>query len=106
MTNQKEKQYITYDKAVKGLSLILCNNIAEIDQSFWDNIRFELDDEEGNQIEIYQYFLCDASQSDIEYLEKRYGLLFSYSDLIDCFVLCVDHYGTLWSGVDIEILED
>lgn len=106
MTNQKEKQYTTYDQAVKGLNLVLCNNIAEIDQSFWDNIRFNFEDEEGNQIEIYQYFLCNASQLDVEYLEERYGLLFSYSDLIDCFVLCVNHFGTLWSGVDVEILED
>lgn len=112
MTSKKEKQYTTYDQAVKSLDLVLCNNIAEIDETFWDNIRFNLYklDDEGNEIdnqkEIYQYFLTNGSESEIEYLEQKYGLLFSYSDLIDCYVLCVDHYGTLWSGVDVEVLED
>jgi hypothetical protein len=27
------------------------------------------------------------------------GLLFTYSDLLDCDVLCVDHWGTSWDYV-------
>ena len=35
------------------------------------------EDEEGNTIDIYQYYLSDASEADVEYLEKTFGLLFS-----------------------------
>jgi hypothetical protein len=96
--------FISYSEAVKRFnnSLILCNNIAEIDPSIFDNIRFSLDDEDGNPRDIYQYYLTDCSRYDVEYLSEWFGLLFTYSDMLDCFVLCVDHFGTSWRGVMIE----
>ena len=95
----------TYKQAINWLhpSLILCNNIATIDASIWDNIRFEFEDEDGNEIEIYQYFLTSFNDSDIEFLEKYFpSLLFTYSELLECYVLCVDHFGTSWDSVYID----
>ena len=86
-----------YKKAVKWLnnSLILCNDIPSIDDSiFWNN-RFEWSEES----EIYQWFLTDCSESDVEYLEQHFGLKFTFSDALDLYVLCVDHYGTSWDYV-------
>ena len=80
-------------------SLILCNQITEIDINFWDNCRFDLYNENDEPIEIYQYFLTDCSEGDVEFLENHFGLLFSYSELLDMFVLCVEHYGTSWDYV-------
>lgn len=90
-----------YEKAVNWLnnSFVLCNNISEIDPSSYDNMRFPLEDEEGNSIDIYQWFVSDCSESDVEFLEKHFDLLFTYSDLLDTYILCVDHYGTSWSHV-------
>ena len=82
-------------------SFILCNNIAEIDPSVYDNIRFSLEDEDGYPVDIYQWFLTDCSELDVEYLEKRFNLLFTYSDTLEVFILCVDHYGTSWRGVSV-----
>ena len=82
-------------------SFILCNNITEVDPSVYDNMMFPLENEEGYPIDIYQWFLTDCSANDAEYLANRFGLLFTYSDLLDCFVLCVDHYGTMWKGVSV-----
>lgn len=103
------KKFLTnYAVATKWLnnSYILCNNICEIDASVCDNMRFSLYDEDGdgNEIvtDIYQWFLSDCSKSDVEYLEQTFGLLFSYSDLLDCYVLCVPHYGTSWDYVTVE----
>jgi hypothetical protein len=79
-------------------SFVMCNNIPEIDTTIYDNLRFKLD----GTIEIYQWYITDASESDVEYLEKHFGLLFTYSELLDCFILCVDHYGTSWDYVDCE----
>lgn len=93
-----------YRVAVKWCnnSYVMCNNIAEIDPTIWDNMRFGLEDEDGNYIEIYQWFISDASEGDVRYLESAFGLKFTYSELLDCFILCVDHYGTSWDYVYCE----
>lgn len=102
-------------------NLVPCHNIAQIDDSIVDNMRFPFmiwKDEDENeysdyddipedkqdtayeeQHEIYQWYLTDCSLWDVEYLEKTFGLLFTYSDLLDCYVLCVDHFGTGWDYV-------
>ena len=84
-------------------ALILCNNITEIDTSVYDNMRFELfDEEDGTQKDIYQWFITDCTDDDVEYLEKTFGLLFTYSDLLDKYILCVDHLGTSWDYMEWE----
>lgn len=82
-------------------SRILCNNIAEIDPSVFDNNRFELfNEEDGTEKDIYLWFITDCSDEDVEYLEKTFGLLFTYSDLLYKYILCVDHFGTRWDYVE------
>jgi len=83
----------------------MLNNITEIDPTIWENMRFSDYDEENDSCkEIFQYFITDASGSDVEYLEKHFGLLFTYSELLDKFILCVDHLGTSWDYVHCEVL--
>ena len=96
--------YISFADAVKRFnnSLILCNNIAELDSTLWDNIRFSLEDEDGNYREIMQYFITDCTTEDVRYLEQWFGLLFTFSEMLDCYILCVDHWGTSWDSVMIE----
>lgn len=100
-----ERIYTSYKTAVNWLNgnLILCDGIPQIDDSIWDEIRFDLDDEEGNCIDIYQFFLSSYSKSDVEWLEKTFGLLFTYSNLLGLYVLCVDHFGTSWEDVPVEV---
>ena len=111
------KKFMTnYDVAVHWLNtaLILCNNIINIDDSIWDNNRFskfydsetgeDCDEEDENACErdIYQWYLTDCGENEVEWLEEHFGLLFTYSDLLDVWVLCVDHFGTRWSYVECE----
>ena len=100
----------TYSIAINWLrpSLVLCNNIAEIDNSVYDNARFSFyDEEEENETEIYQWFLTNLSLDDVEWIEKNFpDLKFTYSDLLDCFVLCVDHWGTGWDYVATSVSDD
>ena len=122
----KTQTYRTnYGVAVNWLNsnFILCNEIQNLDQSIFDNARFGFfyyTDEDGNQYEsesdyegeeelnensreIFQYYLTDCSESDVEFLEETFpGLLFTYSDLLGLYVLCVDHYGTNWYYVGTE----
>ena len=101
----KKKMYGTnYRVATKwlGNSLIMCNDIPQIDGSVWDNMRFSLEDEEGNYQEIYQWFLTDCSDFEAKWLEEHFGLHFTYSDLLGMYVLCVLHFGTAWDYVYCE----
>ena len=96
--NDKRTIETTYLTAVNWLnnSRILCNEICNIDETFWENCRFDL--EEGD--EIFQFFLTNCTKSDVEFLEQHFGLLFAYSELLDLYVLCVNHYGTNWDSVE------
>lgn len=51
-------------------------------------------------VEIFQWYITDCSKWDVEYLTKTFGLLFTYSDKLDCYILCVTHFGTGWGYVD------
>lgn len=99
--------YTTYKEAVNWLNndFVLCNNIANIDPTIYDNMRFDYYNEDTDSYkEIFQWFITDANQSDVEYLEKHFGLLFSYSELLDTYILCVDHLGTNWGYVHCPVL--
>lgn len=101
----------TYSVAVNWLdtALVMCNHLPEIDSSIFENARFPLWDEDENPIEIFQYFITNCSKFEAEFLEKHFGLQFTYSDILQCFILCVTHYGTSWDYVmidtDLELAE-
>ena len=80
--------------------IVLCNNIQDIDFNFWENIECEdfYNEETGEQKEIYQFFLCNVSDFQKEQAKKA-GLILSYSDMLECDVLLVDHWGTSWDYV-------
>ena len=91
--------------------IVLCNNITEVDDEIWDNVdESDLIDEDGdeiNDLEIYQYYLCNVSEWAKEQL-KGTGVILSYSKVLDCDVLMVQHWGTSWDYVitDIEWTEN
>lgn len=82
-------------------AFILCNEIVENDESVIENIEYpELTEEERNRIEIFQWFLTNMSEEDKEWMQKNFpDLIFSYSDKLVLWILCVDHFGTMWKGV-------
>lgn len=87
--------------------LIMCNNIPEIDPSVWDNMRFDYYDEEtGEYEEIFQWFITDLSEWAVEWQEKTFNLQYTYSDLLDCYILCVTHWGTSWDYVPCEVFSE
>lgn len=81
--------------------LVYCGNIEKIDDGIYDNMNVEECED------IYQYYLCNLSDFEKEKLEE-YGIILSYSNVLDLDVLCVDHYGTSWDYVmtDIEWSEN
>ena len=95
---KKTRYYIDYYSAVHWLhgSLILFNEINEFDPFFLESIS----DFDYENDEIYQYFLTSYSDDEIKWLRKIFpDLIFGYSDKMNLWILCVDHFGTMWSGV-------
>lgn len=106
--------------------IVLCNNIAQVDDSVYENLNIEEryyneNDEEITEDEyfngdnaycdnsipdIYQFYLCNVSSYEEEQL-KNAGVLLSYSDMLECDVLCVDHFGTSWDYVltDVKLFD-
>ena len=139
--NEEEKRtgkasYRTLIEKLLHNEIFMCNNIQEVDTSIWDNVSigslYYYIDNEGNyrteedyqndttgeiyekNEEIYQYFLCNLSQYQIDYINKLEkdnndnSLIVTYSDLLDCEVLCVTHWGTSWDYVptNVELTEN
>ena len=73
-----------------------------MDNSIFYNMK-EVEDD----LEIYQYYLCNLSNYEVEQL-KEYGIILSYSDMLDLDILCVEHWGTSWDYVmtDVEWSEN
>ena len=94
----------TYATAAHWLqgSLIPCDDIVTVDPTTIENTIFDAYDDEGNYREIYQYFLTNYSEFDVKFLKAHFGLLFTYSEMLDLYILCVDHYGTSWDYVTVE----
>ena len=89
--------------------MILCNNITEIDESIYDNLEWQPDEEEGYEWEypeIYQYYLVEPNNYFFEQYKENF--IMSYSNKLDLWVLCVDHFGTSWKGVSsgVKIVEE
>jgi len=53
--------------------------------------------------DIYQYYILGTSNI---YLFQEANELVLYSEKLDCYVWCVDHFGTPWSGVFTNIKID
>lgn len=107
--NKEVLFYTTYNEAVNWLnnSFIMQNDICEIDNQVYDFMRFNTyDEEDETYTEIYQWFLTDCSNEDVLYLERHFGLLFTYSPLLDKYILCVDHWGTSWDYVACPVYGD
>lgn len=97
---EKEHNRASYRTLVEYYigDIVLCNNILDVDYNVINNIDISEDHEEIENFEIFQYYLCNLNTSDRE-LAKKSGLILSYSEVLDCDVLCVDHWGTSWDYV-------
>jgi hypothetical protein len=91
----------TYRTAVEwfNTNIVLCNKLPEIDPSVIDNLYSTSSDDDID--EIFQWYITDATDSDVEWLTEHFGLIFTYSELLECNILCVNHYGTSWDYVTI-----
>ena len=102
---EKEEGCASYKTVIDEYisDIVLCNEIAKLDYSIFDNVNENY--YEG--AEIYQYYLCNLSDYEREQLTKC-GIILSYSDMLMCDVLMVDHFGTSWDCVltDVKLFDN
>jgi len=109
--------YIERNNLFKNIPMVLCNNIATVDESFvednFDLYYYDCEDCEGTgekdgktcedchgdgrfDSDPYQMFIVGINDWDIERL-KEYGVEVGYSNALDVHVLPIYDYGTSWS---------
>ena len=84
---------------------ILLNNIQEIDPSFKlrsETLKALYNRKNDNSKFIYSFWLTDCTLPEVQFLEQHFRLLFGYSELLQKYFLCVDHYGTKWENYVID----
>lgn len=98
--------------------MIICNNIIEYsgNGSNWDlELGEEYDEETGEYIDIYQYYIVNVDTWRLEEYKKYLQETNTPSDLnlwydneLDVYILGVSHCGTSWGYVptEIEIKQD
>lgn len=93
---EKERGYASYRTIINTYisDAVLCNEIAKLDDSIFYNVNENIRDNN----DVYQYYLCNLSDYEKEQLTKC-GIILSYSDMLMCDVLIVDHFGTSWDYV-------
>lgn len=85
--------------------IVLCNNIPQIDDTIYENVVVGnlFDEETEEYVDIYQFYLCNVNEFDINCLKEltkdNNDIILSYSDVLECNVLMVDHFGTSWGYV-------
>ena len=104
-----EQGYASYKTIVDYFigDIVLCNSIIDVDYDIINNIDIDEEHEDIENFEIFQYYLCNLGQFEREQAKKA-GLILSYSDILDCDILCVDHFGTSWDYVltDVKLFDN
>lgn len=121
---EKEHNRISYGRLCDRVfnSMILCNNILQVDEDCINNLIcgdfYDYKDEDGNYYsreeyesdsdgkiyeepkEFYQYYIVTIGFTE-DYIQEHFGdeLTLLYSDKLDNYILCVDHFGTGWGYV-------
>lgn len=110
--------YITRNELFKGLDMVLCNNINNIDESFIDdNMELfqhdcdtckNLDEEKQKNCEdcfgegyhaseVYQYFISSISEYRKEQFDS-FNVPHGYSEALDVDIIPIYDFGTGWNA--------
>ena len=103
-------QFCSFRTAANWLGkYILFNKAPELDTWLLEEVSVEGEDEEGEPIyrEFFQFYMTDLSDDGVEWMKKNFpDLIYAYSEKLDKWILCVDHYGTSWDYVSTRFVGD
>lgn len=96
-----EHGYIDYGTLAKSFDAVLNNNIINKTDD-WEVVNgLDYDEETDQYKEIYQYFII--SESCYQTLSNCTNELVYYSEELDIYLWCIDHYGIGWDYVLTDI---
>ena len=112
--NEEEKKYnkISYKRLIDRVGRVwLFNKAPELSNyDFEFVLGSDYDEENEEYIDIYQYYLIDIDSYTLELLQENNckDLIIAWSETLEEYILCVDHFGTSWDYVltDIEPITD
>ena len=101
---EKEHKKISYRRLINRISnnIYLFNNAPKLSEyDFEFEIGNDYDEETGEYIDFYQYYLIDINPYMIEKLQKLKckDVVIAWSEKLEEYVLMVDHFGTSWDYV-------
>lgn len=99
-----KRQYKKYAEFAKDYEMILCNEIEKIEPYLFENIIvWDLYDEDGEMKDIFQFYFIAVWEYDLKYIANHYpDVIIARSEMLDVYVLLVDHVWTSWDYVDTE----
>lgn len=104
--NEKRTNRVSYKRLIDRISYnrYLLNNAPELSDYDLEFVcGTDYDEETDSYTEIYQYFLIDLciDEDDLKKLENE--IIIAWSEKLDNYILCVDHFGTSWDYVETGI---
>ena len=101
---EKEHKKISYRRLINRISnnIWLFNNAPKLSEyDFEFEIGNDYDEETGEYIDFYQYYLIDINPYMIEKLQKLKcnDIVIAWSEKLEEYVLMVDHFGSSWDYV-------
>lgn len=116
---EKQEGYYSYRSLINYYceNKVLCNNLRESErfsEEFVEELYNMLDkyisEEDLKEyendtlayyegIDVFQYFITDMNDYEVECLRELNNEIIVYSSELDCYVLCVTHWGTSWDYV-------
>lgn len=108
MKQATETFYTDYRTAATwgGINLVMCNNIPAIDPNIYENnLDIFYDEETEEYKEVMQWFITDCSQWVTEGQKEVFGIDYVYSEVLDCYIMPVFHWGTSWDSVRCQVLD-
>lgn len=118
LPNEKEAYYMDTDSVnFRTLAnflftdMVLCNDITKDYEYFTTELGDDYDEETGESVEVYQYFIVDCDNWRIQQYQKwleenarESDIILYYDNRLEVYVLGVTHFGTSWDCVPTSIM--
>lgn len=111
--------YTDFKTAIRWCNndLVLMNKVPELDDEIYYNVEswyrgklveegYTEEEADEEYVEVYQWLVTDATDWDIEYLEKVFGIKGFWSNVLETYVIPVMHYGTSWDYVSNPVYDE
>lgn len=100
-----EQVFVSFQKAIQWLNgnyIQVPSKVELLDKDVFALVQCRAEDE------ICQYYMVDWTQSEVEYMQNCFTGFnaIAYSDVLDMYILGIDHCGTSWNYVEVEVTNE